>query len=108
MYIYLCKYISNVKLYVRGTDYGMSDVQLYVQGTAYGVLDVESFVRGADYGVLDVTLYEHVIEESGGDQPFVPPEPVLKGLERSCLLVEVGGGQFEWRHVCVRLQAYVR
>ena len=61
--------------------------------------------EGADE-VLEVL--EHGVEESGGDQPRVPPEPVLKGLERSCLLVEAGGGQFEWRRVCVRLQAYFR
>ena len=49
-------------------------------------------------------VLKHGVEESGGDQPCVPPEPVLKGLERSCLLVEAGGGgggQFEWRCVCV-------
>ena len=58
-------------------------------------------VEGADE-VLEVL--QHGVEESGGDQPCVPPEPVLKGLERSCLLVEAGGGgggQFEWRCVCV-------
>ena len=52
---------------------------------------------GEGEGVNEVL--EHGVEESGGDQPCVPPEPVLKGLERSCLLVEAGEGQSEWRHV---------
>ena len=69
----------------------------------------EDVVSGEGEGADEVIeVLEHGIEESRDDQPYVPPEPVLKGLERSCLLVEVGGGQFEWRHVCVRLQAYVR